>query len=592
MVLMNANRVRFPCATTQADSTAGDFTYVHSGPRAHHHNNGTLALSDVEENDSGSYLCQASNGIGSGLSKIITLKVLVPPRFKDPYQSKTVTEGVSISVTCSTVGDPPIVIKWMRNKSILDAKSNPRYSIKETAAKMLTQSELQLANAFRDDTGIYTCSATSDIGADEAVIKLIVQGVPEAPSNVTAMNITSRSFTLHWQLLDNGNITGSIVQYQTRSDTEWDGQTSQLIVSSADTVATLRGLTPVTTYYVRIITENSLGKSKPSEVLEAKTKEEVPSGRPTEVHVHSTGAQSMKVIWKPPPEETRNGVIKGYYVGYKMSSGEDKYTFKKVEKSATEQQSTYITGLQPFTEYDIIIKAYNSAGAGPESPSIMRKTLETAEYTLHYKPDWGKLRLNKKQDHFSLDGLKCGSRYHLYMTASNSLGTGEPSERVTARTLGAAPMSPLESSFLLPNMTSATLNLAAWQSGGCPIQNFVVQYRPNYLNTWNTLTDRLDLPRDTYVIRNLAPDRDYVILVTAHSDAGLTQAEYLVRTLPVAVIVPTFSPAFGKRETDLPFYKNVNLVIPVVVSSLVLIIVIFTVVVCLRKYSEDREGAV
>ncbi|GBM72635.1 Down syndrome cell adhesion molecule-like protein Dscam2 [Araneus ventricosus] len=444
------------------ESTAGDFTYVHSSPRAHRYNNGTLVLSDVEESDSGSYLCQASNGIGAGLSKIITLKVLVPPRFKDQYQTKTVVEGLDINVSCSAVGDPPIIIKWMKNKAILDAKKNPRCKL---------------------------------------------------------------------------------------------------------------------------------------------------------------------VFHQPPPEETRNGIIKGYYVGYKMSAGEDTYTFKQVEKSANEQQSTYITGLQPFTEYDIVIKAYNSAGAGPESPQIMGKTLETApptspivqvlsttsssiefkwekdakdksaitEYMLHYKSDngdWEQLRLSNKQDHYSLDGLKCGTRYHMYMTASNSLGTGEPSEQVTARTLGAAPMSPHESSFLQPNTTSVTLNLGAWQSGGCPIRHFVVQYRPKYLNAWTTLTDKLDMPRDTYVIRSLSPDRDYVVLVTAHSEAGLTQAEYLVRTLPVSPIVPTSSPAFGKRETDLPFYKNVTLVIPIVVSSLVLVIVIFIVVVCLRKHSEDRDGRI
>lgn len=58
------------------ENTAGEFTYVHSNPRAHRYNNGTLVLSDVEENDSGAYLCQASNGIGAGLSKIITLHVL------------------------------------------------------------------------------------------------------------------------------------------------------------------------------------------------------------------------------------------------------------------------------------------------------------------------------------------------------------------------------------------------------------------------------------------------------------------------------------------------------------------------------------
>ncbi|GFV69373.1 uncharacterized protein TNCV_3261371 [Trichonephila clavipes] len=57
--------------------------------------------------------------------------------------------------------------------------------------------------------------------------------------------------------------------------------------------------------------------------------------------------------------------------------------------------------------------------------------------------------------------------------------------------------------------------------------------------------------------------------------------------LPVG---PTSSPAFGKQGTDLPFYKNVALVIPVVVSSLVLVMVIFIVGVCLRKHSQDRRG--
>ncbi|GBM54420.1 hypothetical protein AVEN_251897-1 [Araneus ventricosus] len=58
------------------ESSTGDFTYVHSNPRAHRFNNGTLVLSDVEESDAGSYLCQATNGIAAGLSKIIGLQVL------------------------------------------------------------------------------------------------------------------------------------------------------------------------------------------------------------------------------------------------------------------------------------------------------------------------------------------------------------------------------------------------------------------------------------------------------------------------------------------------------------------------------------
>lgn len=49
----------------------------------------------------------------------------------------------------------------------------------------------------------------------------IIVGVPVAPTNVTITNVTSRSISLQWDVLDNGNayITGSIVQYQTHSGT-------------------------------------------------------------------------------------------------------------------------------------------------------------------------------------------------------------------------------------------------------------------------------------------------------------------------------------------------------------------------------------
>ncbi|PRD23567.1 UNVERIFIED_CONTAM: Dscam2 [Trichonephila clavipes] len=147
-----------------------------------------------------------------------------------------------------------------------------------------------------------------------------------------------------------------------------------------------------------------------------------------------------------------------------------------------------------------------------------------------------------------------------------------------------APMSPQESVFLHPNATSVALHLSAWKNGGCPISHFVVQHRPKYQSQWITASEKLDMPREIHTIRHLSPDRDYVVMVTAHSEAGLTQGEYVVRTLPASAI------AFGKRETHLPFYKNVALVVPVVVSSLVILVLLFAIVVCFRKHSQDRRG--
>lgn len=48
---------------------------ISSSSHLHVFENGSLTILDVSENDAGYYLCQASNGIGSDLSKVISLTV-------------------------------------------------------------------------------------------------------------------------------------------------------------------------------------------------------------------------------------------------------------------------------------------------------------------------------------------------------------------------------------------------------------------------------------------------------------------------------------------------------------------------------------
>nr|XP_042903239.1 Down syndrome cell adhesion molecule-like protein Dscam2 isoform X1 [Parasteatoda tepidariorum] len=631
-VWMDCSAVGFPSPSVLwkklvfTENTAGDFTYVHSSPRAHRYNNGSLVISDAEESDAGNYLCQANNGIGAGLSKIVTLQVLVPPRFKDSFQSRSTREGTNATLKCDSSGHSPITITWRKDKRVLDEKSNKRYIVRIISKTHQTISELHIVNATRKDSGKYSCTAVSEIGMDESIIQFIVQGFPDAPSNVSVLNTTSRSVSLFWEITHNGNshITGSIVQYQTISDSNWNGQTSQLIVSGSENSATLRALNPITLYFVRVIAENSVGQSLPSSVINVTTEEEAPSGSPKDVQVQSTGAQSIKVTWKPPPEEFQHGRIRGYYVGYRLPESLESYTLKQVENNEKEHHSTYITGLQPFTKYEIIVKAYNSAGTGPKSDKIIGQTLETApptsptvqidgttsssitvhwkkdskeksatpEYSLHYKSeneDWRIETLNNSIDYHTLKGLRCGTRYQLYMTASNSLGTGEPSTPVFIRTKGAAPMSPQETAFIHANVTSSNLILSAWKTSGCPIKHFIVQYRPKYQSQWISSSKKVQMPPDIYVLQNLVAEKEYDIMVTAVSDAGLTQGEYTVRTLSQQALAPTMNPAFGKRETDLPFYKNLALVVPVVVSSLITILLLFAIIVCFRKHLKDRR---
>lgn len=58
-----------------ADKQAQDFKAVISNPHMRVFQNGSLAVGNVHKKDAGSYLCQVSNGVGPGLSKVVLLTV-------------------------------------------------------------------------------------------------------------------------------------------------------------------------------------------------------------------------------------------------------------------------------------------------------------------------------------------------------------------------------------------------------------------------------------------------------------------------------------------------------------------------------------
>ena len=62
-----------------------------------------------------------------------------------------------------------------------------------------------------------------------------------------------------------------------------------------------------------------------------------------------------------------------------------------------------------------------------------------AGYVLNYKfdgGDWDEYKLYPREIHHILQGLVCSSKYQLFLTAYNKIGTGKPSEIVKAKTNG------------------------------------------------------------------------------------------------------------------------------------------------------------
>ena len=205
--------------------------------------------------------------------------------------------------------------------------------------------------------------------------------MPEPPHALTIDDVTSRSATVSWKSSFSGNsaVNRYIIQYKDENCTKItnqqdndDGKWKESF--ERETKHVLRMLIPTCKYQLRILAENSIGKSVPSSTITFKTGEEVPGGPPIDIVIEPTSSTSMKIRWKPPKKEVQFGRIKGYYIGYKISESDDPFQYKNVEAVNIDDndkyEMSYVTNLKRKTNYIIILQAYNSIGAGPRSDEV------------------------------------------------------------------------------------------------------------------------------------------------------------------------------------------------------------------------------
>lgn len=125
-------------------------------------------------------------------------------------------KGEQAHLQCGAGGDTPMDILWKIGNQHISKDVDQRYSIREQTLAEGMVSELGIERTIRQDTGVFTCSATNAYGSDEMNIQLIVQEIPEPPRNVRVMDQLSRSISISWTFPYAGNspITNYIVQYK------------------------------------------------------------------------------------------------------------------------------------------------------------------------------------------------------------------------------------------------------------------------------------------------------------------------------------------------------------------------------------------
>ncbi len=306
----------------------------------------------------------------------------MPAYFELKSSHIEVKRSDTAKIVCEAFGAKPITITWFRQQSdgnleaiSLESNSNsfPRYTTFEKnfddfiANKTIF--ELHINSVDSSDSGQYVCKASNPFGDDSRTVNLFVQDVPSIPTNVRIDQKWSRDVSISWSAPNsNGNspIINYVIQYW--KDNVTVGAAAHRLheeeISAAFTSTVIRNkLQPGLPYALRILAVNEFGRGLPSATVKFSTHEEEPDSPPIDIIVEAKGTSSLRIKWKAPPKSHWNGMLKGYYLGFRIIDiEEDKsldsnqlFSFKEIPFTGVHndnyQEEYELTGLQKSTLY-------------------------------------------------------------------------------------------------------------------------------------------------------------------------------------------------------------------------------------------------
>uniref|UniRef100_A0A8C3T571 Sidekick cell adhesion molecule 2 n=1 Tax=Chelydra serpentina TaxID=8475 RepID=A0A8C3T571_CHESE len=331
---------------------------------------GSLLISPTHIADAGSYTCLATNsrGVDEASADLI---VWARTRITSPPQDQSVIKGTKASMSCGVTHDPSVAVRyiWEKDGAPVSVDGIPRLRLDE-------EGTLHISQTWSGDIGTYTCRVLSAGGNDSRSAHLRVRQLPHAPENpVAALSpLEKRAINLTWAKPFDGN--SPLLHYileVSENNAPWT--TLMASVDPAATAVVVRGLVPARSYQFRLCAANDVGKGQFSKDTErVSLPEEPPTAPPQNVIASGRTNQSIMIQWQPPPESHQNGILKGYLIRFCLAGLPVGYQFKNITNA--EVNNLLLEDLIIWTNYEIEVAAYNSAGRGVYSARVTEWTLQ------------------------------------------------------------------------------------------------------------------------------------------------------------------------------------------------------------------------
>ena len=173
----------------------------------------TLTINTTSLADAGDYRVIVSNKAGSDTSAVATLSVnpaVAKPVIISQPQSRTVTEGVSVTFSIAVGGTQPLAFQWQKNSVDIDSATDLTFTIVGAALADSGSYRVIVTNKAGSDT---SAAATLTVHPAPAVPVIITQPQSRTvtagvPVTFTVASTGTRPFSYRWQK-NGGDITSA-----------------------------------------------------------------------------------------------------------------------------------------------------------------------------------------------------------------------------------------------------------------------------------------------------------------------------------------------------------------------------------------------
>jgi hypothetical protein len=239
--------------------------------------NSSLAIANIQTNDSGSYQVVVTNDFGMATSSVATLTVILPVMFTSQPSNQLVLLNHATTFSVTAVGWEAPSYQWLQNGEQLAAGG--RFS-------GTTSSNLTITSVQTNDSGSYQVVITNNYGANTSAVATLTVYAPAQiatqPASVAVLLGSNAVFSLtatgtapgyQWYfngspISDGGRISGSATPTLSVSAVRnadaggYNAVVTNLLSAAASRMAALTVLTSPTTS-VRYVNLNNTGPSPP-----------------------------------------------------------------------------------------------------------------------------------------------------------------------------------------------------------------------------------------------------------------------------------------------------------------------------------------